>query len=321
MLWPELHHGRAKGAAGAAGAVYGFAGSGDFHGLLAVAALLLVVGAGRRSIEPGSFESDWSAPADAELRRLASQATETEFARTELPMRVAVQHGSLSVADPASELLEEETETGEPSGDGLPRGAEWLQAVAARSASGMKAGSGDEDRGLRGAGGNSFFGVPADGQRIVYVVDCSGSMLTRHLEAQNRFERLKIELRRSIEGLAEDRKFFVIFFNETSIPMPAPKEMQPAVGSAKQRFLSWVDAQRADGGTEPADALRFALRLKPDTIFLLSDGSFSPKTAKLLRVLNRNKVTIHTIGFSDQANASLLGGIAADHAGTYRFVP
>ena len=147
----------------------------------------------------------------------------------------------------------------------------------------------------------------SDGQRIVYVVDCSGSMLTRHLEAQNRFERLKIELRRSIQGLAEDRKFFVIFFNETSIPMPAPKEMQPAGESVKRKFLSWVDAQQADGGTDPADALRFALRLQPDTIFLLSDGSFSPKTAKLLRVLNRGKVTIHTIGFSDQANAALLG--------------
>ena len=133
-------------------------------------------------------------------------------------------------------------------------------------------------------------------------------MLARHPEAQNRFQRLKIELRRSIEGLGEDRKFFVIFFNETSIPMPAPKEMQPALEGIKQKFLTWVDTQRADGGTEPADALRYALRLKPDTIFLLSDGSFSPKTARLLRVLNRDQVTIHTIGFSDQATRPCWAG-------------
>ena len=43
MLPPELHHGRAKGAAGAAGAVYGFATSGVFHGLLAAVALLLAL--------------------------------------------------------------------------------------------------------------------------------------------------------------------------------------------------------------------------------------------------------------------------------------
>lgn len=315
---------RWKAALSASSAAYGYAGSGLVHALLAVVALLIVVGSGRPS-RSHFVVGDWSVLEDGDAQPVFAAEGPVDvvpFSSTN-PLNTSVQHSTYDSPEPESDFVPDEW-AGPGGGEGLPQGKEWLMVVASRPGTGTAPRGGPgEGRGGRGLGGlgDSFFGVSAKGQRIVYVVDCSGSMLTPHLEAQNRFQRLKVELRRSIESLSEDRKFFVIFFNDTSIPMPAPKDMQSASDGLKEKYLAWVDAQPADGGTEPADALRYALRLKPDTIFLLTDGSFSPKTARLLQVLNRERVTIHTIGFSESANSALLGGIAADHAGTYRFVP
>ena len=40
---------------------------------------------------------------------------------------------------------------------------------------------------------------------------------------------------------------------------------------------------RADGGTNPLPALLFALSLRPDAIYFLSDGQFDPGTIQELR--------------------------------------
>ncbi len=72
-----------------------------------------------------------------------------------------------------------------------------------------------------------------------------------------------------------------------------------------------------------------ALRLKPDAIFLLSDGEFRDGTLEALRRKNRNRrdsagqknAVIHTIAFKSMAGAMLLRQIAAENGGTFNFIP
>src|SRR5439155_9254736 len=114
----------------------------------------------------------------------------------------------------------------------------------------------------------SFFGVRARGQVFVYVVDCSGSMAD-----DQRLLRAKQELRRSIMTLRFPQRFLVIFYNDRPWPMPGgiPRSADPEAWAQTSAWLSLIDAQ---GDTDPRGALALALGLRPDAVFLLSDGAF-----------------------------------------------
>ena len=65
-----------------------------------------------------------------------------------------------------------------------------------------------------------------------------------------------------------------------------------------------------------------SLGMKPDTIFLLSDGAFPPTAADAVRKHNPGKkVTVNTISFLNRFGEPLLQQIANENNGTYRFVP
>lgn len=178
--------------------------------------------------------------------------------------------------------------------------------VAAGAGTGTGAGKG------QGAGAATFFGVEARGDEFVYVVDFSGSMEGPRI-AQARYE-----LRKSIESLATDASFFVVLFNHGSLPMPAHGLVR-ATQDNKDRYLDWVDRQPVGGGTNPVDALVAAARLKPDAVFLLTDGGFAdPRTA--FSVVARSKgPRFHTVAFHDNVGEEVLRRIARVGRGTYRF--
>ena len=67
-------------------------------------------------------------------------------------------------------------------------------------------------------------------------------------------------------------------------------------------FLRLIDP---DGGTDPRPAMKQALSLRPDAVFLLSDGAFPDGTVDELTRLNKHKVPIHCV--------DLTGGLAGDH--------
>ncbi len=146
----------------------------------------------------------------------------------------------------------------------------------------------------------TFFGIPARGQFFVYVVDCSGSMLD-----DDRLTRATIELRRSVFALQEPQKFEVIFYNNESIPMPGGPRPRTADLQAKNQLLGWLRLIEPDGGTEPRPAMKQALMLRPDAVFLLSDGVFPEGTVDEVARLNTRKVPIHCV--------DLAGGLAGDH--------
>jgi von Willebrand factor type A domain len=162
--------------------------------------------------------------------------------------------------------------------------------------------------------GHSFFGLEASGEKVVFVVDISGSMHGR------RFYRARNELQRSIETLREGQQFFVIFFNNDALPMPADK-LLPATSSNISQTVQWLKYVECGGGTNPLPGLIMALQLHPDSIYLLTDGKFDPQIVwEVTQAEPPVPIPIYTISFASRSAEKLLRAIATETGGAYRFV-
>jgi Mg-chelatase subunit ChlD len=161
----------------------------------------------------------------------------------------------------------------------------------------------------------SFFGIRAQGQFFIYVVDCSGSMID-----EDRLVRAKNELRRSVANLQLPQRFKVIFYNDRPLLMPGDTPL-PADWTAKYQLTHWLRQIQPDGGTDPRSALAVALALRPDAVFLLSDGEFPERTAEAIARKNPRKVPIHCVDLSSEAAGDQLQRIARDSGGQYRSRP
>ena len=165
-----------------------------------------------------------------------------------------------------------------------------------------------------GGGGASFFGLEARGQKFVFVVDRSGSMNGPQLDAA------KAELIRAVHRLERGAKFYTIFFNTKHKSMPA-KGLVRATETNKRKHFAWVRGVVAGGSTDPTSAMRLALSLEPDVIWLLSDGKFRPHVAAVIRESNpRQRIQIHTIAFYSRQGEKTLREIAEANRGRYRYV-
>jgi hypothetical protein len=162
----------------------------------------------------------------------------------------------------------------------------------------------------------TYFGIRARGQFFVYVVDCSGSMLD-----DDRLARATSELRRSVLALTPPQKFEVIFFNQDSIPMPGGPMPRTADLQTKNLLVAWLRLIEPDGGTDPRLAMRQALGLRPDAVFLLSDGAFPEGTVASLAKLNSQKIPIHCVDLSGGLAGDDLKRIAQASGGRYASRP
>lgn len=194
---------------------------------------------------------------------------------------------------------------------------------------GKSKGGGGKGRG--GGGGNGdgssskaateFFGIGGYGQVFVYVVDCSGSM-----SENDKFDRARYELLKSIEQLGKDQQYYVIFYNHTMYPMDPQKPLF-ATQDNLAKSTEWINRCEPMGGTNPMPALQLALSMKPDAIYFLTDGQFDLGVMQELRRRNRTDlkrhthvVQIHTICFYDRSAEGMMKTIARDSGGEYRYV-
>jgi hypothetical protein len=161
----------------------------------------------------------------------------------------------------------------------------------------------------------SFFGVRAEGKFFVYVVDCSGSMID-----DDRLIRAKQELRRSILALQLPQQFKVIFYNDQALPMPGDLPRSADLTS-KNQLNQWLRLIEPDGATDPRPAMAQALALRPDAIFLLSDGEFPDGSVEAIAKQNARKIPIHCIDLAGGAAGDQLQRIAADSGGRYASRP
>lgn len=177
-----------------------------------------------------------------------------------------------------------------------------------------------------GAGASSFFGIETTGQSVVYIVDRSGSM------GGQRWEDATSELLKSVRSLKSDQKFFVYLFSNACHPMPqlaGRNKLVPATAENKKAFEKWLIGQEPDETTKPLSSVRRALNMRPDTIFLLTDGEFYDNTGPYLVRLaelqkkrtSENPQVINTIAFYCNFKLEMmLQEIASVHNGTFRSV-
>lgn len=160
----------------------------------------------------------------------------------------------------------------------------------------------------------NFYGIEANGNDFVFVVDLSGSM------HGSRFRRARGEVSRSIQSLEAPQRYFVIFFSDQEWPMPA-RDLLEATEQNLNSTRHWLKKAQCQGGTNPLPALLHALDLRPDAIFLLSDGRFDPEAALQIQQAQLSPpIPIHTIGFASRAGEPMLRAISDACGGTYRFV-
>jgi hypothetical protein len=158
----------------------------------------------------------------------------------------------------------------------------------------------------------TFFGIRAPGRFFVYVIDCSESMID-----EDRFARATMEVRRSVLSLQAPQQFEVIFYNQESIPMPGGPKPRPADPQNKGQLVSWLRLVDPDGGTDPRAALRQAIALRPEAVFLLSDGVFPDGTAEAVAKFNARRIPIHCVDLSGGEGGTHLRRIARESGGKY----
>jgi hypothetical protein len=146
------------------------------------------------------------------------------------------------------------------------------------------------------------------------------------MNENGKFDRARYELLHSIEQLASDQRFFVIFYNDGAFPMDA-EEPVLRTEDAFAKTAEWVNQVEANNGTNPLPALLYALSLRPDAIYFLSDGQFDPAAIHVLRSRNKpskrighRQIPIHTIAFVDYLTIGIMRTIARDSGGEHRFV-
>jgi len=170
--------------------------------------------------------------------------------------------------------------------------------------------------GVPGCTRQGFFatGGEEEPRGIVYVIDRSGSMTCS-------LDYVKSELKRAIGELSEDDEFDVIFYSSgPPVEMPT-RRLVNATERNKQLAFQFIDGVIAQGETDPAGAIERAFAVKPDIIYILTDGEFDRAIVALVKRLNADaKVTVHTIGFLYREGEPILKQIADQNGGRYRFV-
>ncbi len=174
----------------------------------------------------------------------------------------------------------------------------------------------------------SVFGSHATGTSFVYVFDRSNSMNDfggRPLAGAKR------ELLASLADLDRIHRFQIVFYNDRPTVFnpnyPQNPRMLFADAATKRRAESFVRRMEANGGTRHMDALKLALGMRPDVIFLVTDAGEPPLSAKeLADILRRNErvgATINVVEFGvgpDPGVANFLARLAEQNHGQYVYV-
>ena len=255
------------------------------------------------------------------LELTASQGTQANDGLEEL--------SSFEIAPPAEQLMVEPAAAAEPTVElayemeplfGPPASDSGDSAASLLS---LEVGDAVDTLSEGGKEGASFFGSYAEGKRFVYVLDSSRSMHgDRWLYACN-------ELIDSLNALKPEQEFFVICFDlKTSFLFnkpPGKADYQQPKETTVAQVRKWLRGRTLGRATMPADALRAALAMEPDAIFLLSDGELQDNSLLMLRQLNGGnsllrQVPVHTIHLFSPFGRESLELIAMENGGTFTHV-
>jgi hypothetical protein len=171
----------------------------------------------------------------------------------------------------------------------------------------------------------SMFGVSGVGFKFVYVLDRSASMGG---SGQVALKAVKAELRKSLDRLDTVHQFQIIFYNEKPAifnPSGTPGRLAFANQANKDRAVRFIESIAADGNTRHDEALKLAVKLRPDVIFFLTDGDDPKLTRRELDTIQRmaGGITINTIEFGpgpQPEEKSFLATLAEENGGQHVYV-
>jgi hypothetical protein len=213
--------------------------------------------------------------------------------------------------------------TGEQHADNVPNWQKWWQEAGqsfAYPASVVKT----NVRKVPLRTSSMYYEIPIYAQKLVFVMDTSGSMAGERLAAAKR------ELSKAIMGLRENTMFTVLVFNGNVFAWQ--KRLMPANSASKRLAIAFVDGQQAQSQTSSYNALEMALTFDAEAIFFLTDGAPSsgkiinpPEIVAAISKLNRAKrESIYTIGIGVGPPGGLfdlfLSSLAEQNLGEYRRV-
>ncbi|MEE2887723.1 MAG: HEAT repeat domain-containing protein [Planctomycetota bacterium] len=204
---------------------------------------------------------------------------------------------------------------------------------------------------------NYYYGIPQQGKGIIYVIDCSGSMIVdkdrprwgdpsgmRLPEppddpSNSRSEASKRELVRALTGLSSDQVFNIISYNHSATLFK--KAMIHATPKNIKAATKYVRTLPADSSTNIYDAMNLAFTLTGrgsydkhydvafDTIFLMTDGKPTLQgigdddPMNIIRGVRQwnalKRVVIHTIAMGeDGIDHRFMRMLAQENSGSYR---
>jgi len=162
--------------------------------------------------------------------------------------------------------------------------SDQVSGLVGSAALGSGLGSGFGGGGGTGSG-MSFFGVKADGDRILLLFDVSSSVVNKANAAGIPLERIQEETLKLIKTLPITSQFSMIQF--TGNYMPFTDELVAATPGNKKLASVWVEEKWETSGSMSAatngvisnlhglvGVLEKGITMRPDVVFLISDASF-----------------------------------------------
>ena len=265
------------------------------------------------SVVAGTVETE-----DVLIETPMESLSELETSAEEVTSIPTPQVSDVAMAEAGAMQLETSVEAGVQVGGVM---GEAVRELASASAPGKRVVEGAE-----------FFGAKATGNTFIYIVDASPSM-----RRDRAFDAAKEQIMQSLRSMKPKQRFNILFFGGAVQKLEiTPGETLAGPVSATpeniEKAMQWLqNISIQTDGRVPVDAVREAMEMDPDGIFLLFDGDTKlDNWVHSVTELNRSDgflsdgapaVPIHVIHFFREEFQRTMHLLAMENRGTYRFIP
>jgi hypothetical protein len=156
----------------------------------------------------------------------------------------------------------------------------------------------------------------------VFVIDRSKSMGGDGLNA---LAVARTELTRALAHLSPQHRFQIIAYHHQCVYFSVPR-LVSANEENRAKISDFIDNLAALGGTDHEMALRAALAMEPDAVFLLNDGGDPPLNEIALKNIHRlaeGRTAIHCVqfGFGPMRDSdNFMTELAHQNEGSFTYV-
>ena len=141
---------------------------------------------------------------------------------------------------------------------------------------------------------------------------------------QNKLDMLVDQLNQRIGRMAENQAFNIVFFRDGKPMCLSETGLMWANKANKAKAAAFLENVVAHSQTDPIPALKAAFAMRPELMYLLTDGAFNDEReiVDFIAKANAGKaVQIMTIAFLEQGDyENVLKKIAEQNGGEFRLV-